>query len=122
MDEPSDTPHGENRIVHYSPSDFKHEKTDVPFLRGWRTRKQHDALLCEGTALTSAIVDYLHGALPTHPSADDDVRGRIQNFILSLVNAGHLVVNYRNDAYDEDPKKTKEQERNSPYLHIAWTK
>ena len=120
MEEPSDTPHGENRIVHYSPSDFKHEKTDVPFLRGWRAKKQHDALLCEGTALTSAIVDYLHGALPTHPSADDDIRGRIQNFILSLVNAGHLVVNYRNDAYDEDPKKTKEEvEDRNQFWHFV---
>ena len=120
MEEPSDTPHGENSIVHYSPSDFKHEKTDVPFLRGWRTKKQHDALLCEGTALTSAIVDYLHGTLPTHPSADNAIRGRIKNFILSLVNAGHLVVNYRNDAYDEDPKKTKEEvEDRNQFWHFV---
>ena len=67
--------YGEIMSYHYQPSDFVHEEIEVPFSDGWRDKAEHDALLCEGTALTSAIVDYLHGTLPTHPTDDDAIRG-----------------------------------------------
>ncbi|MGB1955452.1 MAG: hypothetical protein ACPHUK_07615, partial [Candidatus Poseidoniaceae archaeon] len=106
---------------HYQPSDFVHEEIQVPFSEGWRNKAEHDALLCEGTALTSAIVDYLHGTLPTHPTDDDAIRGRIENFVRSLINAGHLVLRYKNGAYnlrlDEYASKDEIEER-SQYWHF----
>ena len=90
--------YGKSRSYHYEPSDFVHEEIQVPFREGWRDKAEHDALLCEGTALTSAIVDYLHGTLPTHPTDDDAIRGRIVNFVRCLIKAGHLVLQYKNAA------------------------
>ena len=113
--------YGKSRSYHYEPSDFVHEEIQVPFREGWRDKAEHDALLCEGTALTSAIVDYLHGTLPTHPTDDDAIRGRIVNFVRCLIKAGHLVLQYKNAAYalrlDEYASKEEIEER-SQYWHF----
>ena len=54
MGEPSGTPMASNQIQHFEPADFILTEALAPFPGGWRSKVQHDALLCEATAITGA--------------------------------------------------------------------
>jgi hypothetical protein len=118
MGEPSVTSTASNQIQHFEPADFNLAEAIAPFPGGWRSKVQHDALLCEATAITSALVDYLHGTLPTHPTADSAIRNRINNLISSLIKAGELVITYWKEAYRTDPDTEEEFEDRNQYWHF----
>ena len=56
-----------------------------------------------------------------HPTDDDAIRGRIENFVRCLIKAGHLVLQYKNEAYalrlDEYASKDEIEER-SQFWHF----
>ena len=107
-----------NQIQHFEPADFILAEAVAPFPGGWRSKVQHDALLCEATAITGALVDYLHGTLPTHPTADNAIRIRINNLISSLIKAGELVITYWKEVYNADPETEEEFEDRTQYWHF----
>lgn len=64
---------------------------DPEGISNWRRKKSHDLLLTEGTALTSAIVDFIHGTLPEHTEREK-FKDRIHTLVWDLIAAGYSAI------------------------------